>query len=767
MTRPPHRTHAYPLACAGLLAAPAAHAAIDPALRETIAASGYLLPLAMGLLLLALTLTLYTWRLNRRLHRTQADLAKAEAEWTHAMDFLDDPMYLVDLDDRLVRANRAFYRQIGLPPAQAIGRDVRTLIHLKPEDTPCPVCAARLERRDAFFTKEPNDPSNPTGKPLEITIKVIRDTFGAPIGVIQGLRDMSHLRAAEQALRQEQERAHVTLQSIGDAVITTDVRGRIDRANPVALQLLDIEQAQLCDRHHRDILHIVDEISGAALNPIERCLSQREHVLHTGNNLLLRHDGQSVAVNVTAAPILDSSAEVVGAVLVLHDVTEMRGMARQLSYQATHDALTGLINRQEFEIRLQQALDSARVDNKQHALIYLDLDQFKVVNDTCGHLAGDELLKQVAALLVGGVRNVDTLARLGGDEFGVLLEACPMEQASVIAEQLRALLRDFRFAWEDKVFEVGASFGLVPVSADSGSRIDILSAADTACYVAKDRGRNRVHAYLPDDSALARHHGEMHWVHRITHALDQNRFELFYQTIRPLADADDELGHFEILLRMRDEQGGLVLPGAFIPAAERYQLMPAIDRWVIRNTFEKLQAARLDTPSPHLACAINLSGQSLCDEDLLDYIVDALDRSGLAPHCICFEITETAAIANLTNAKRIISALKAMGVRFALDDFGSGLSSFGYLKNLSIDYLKIDGSFVRDIVDDPLDRAMVSAINEIGHLMGIDTIAEFVETPAALETLRALGVDFGQGYAIDPPRPLSTLVRTLPQSVKI
>lgn len=432
----------------------------------------------------------------------------------------------------------------------------------------------------------------------------------------------------------------------------------------------------------------------------------------------------------------------------------------RLSYQATHDVLTGLVNRREFERRLEIALISARQEGRVHALFYLDLDQFKIVNDTCGHVAGDELLRQLTVLLQSKVRDTDLLARLGGDEFGVLLENCPLEQAQVVADLLRQTVKDFHFVWHNKPFVIGVSIGLVPLNQDCESLACVLSRADTACYTAKDLGRNRVHVYRAGDSELAVRQGEMNWVARITHAIEENRFRLFYQTIMPLADEDREGEHFEILLRMLDDdQGELIPPMAFIPAAERYNLMPSIDRWVVSTAFGlywKIFPATVDVQRH--TCTVNLSGPSLCDDHFLEFIKRQFQLYQVPCQHICFEITETAAITNLARATEFINALRVMGCRFSLDDFGSGLSSFTYLKNMAVDYLKIDGSFVRDMVDDPMDAAMVESINQVGHVMGLKTIAECVENEDVLARLREIGVDFVQGYAIKRPSPLDELI---------
>jgi diguanylate cyclase (GGDEF)-like protein len=437
-------------------------------------------------------------------------------------------------------------------------------------------------------------------------------------------------------------------------------------------------------------------------------------------------------------------------------------MAQQLSWQASHDALTGLVNRREFENRLRKALEGVARDKHPHALLYVDLDQFKVVNDTCGHVAGDELLRQVSMLLRDRIRESDTLARLGGDEFGVLLTACPQRIAEDIASKLLGTVKEFRFVWQDRTFEIGASIGLAVVADPDESMDSLMSAADMACYAAKDLGRNRVHVYNANDADLSQRHDEMQLVSRITNALDEGRFALYRQKIVPLGERDNGAQHYEILLRMVDEDGQLVPPGAFMPAAERYNLMPTIDRWVIRTFLSEFRedlrrlASDCRTSTPGMSCfyTINLSGASLADDNFLEFIEGELAAHGIPPNVIAFEVTETVAIANLARAVTFMRELRARGCLFALDDFGSGVSSFAYLKNLPVQFLKIDGSFVKDMTDDPIDRAMVSSINEIGHVMGVRTIAEFVEDAETFRELERLGVDFAQGFGIERPQPL-------------
>ena len=425
---------------------------------------------------------------------------------------------------------------------------------------------------------------------------------------------------------------------------------------------------------------------------------------------------------------------------------------RKISHQASHDDLTGLLNRRAFEYELKALVDDAETSGGEHALLYLDLDQFKIVNDTCGHMAGDDLLRQLTSLLSERLRKTDTIARLGGDEFGILLKNCPLAVAIKVGEALRKSVEEFYFSWEGRSFSLGASIGVVPVLQDSGGLTEALSTADMACLVAKQEGRNRVHVVDTEDRLIVRHRGEMEWVGRIKEALDHDRFQLHCQLVIPTASGAVECRHLEILIRMLGPDGSLIMPGAFIPAAERYDLMSAVDKWVVQHAIHWLERQHLHIQP--LKLMINLSGQSLCDEHFLLFVLEALEASRVTAQHICFEITETAAIANLAKAQSFIETLRSRGCEFALDDFGSGLSSFSYLKSLPVDYLKIDGAFVKDMIDDPIDCAMVKSINEIGHVMEKKTIAEFVENDAILERLKELGVDYAQGFGISRPQPL-------------
>ncbi len=438
------------------------------------------------------------------------------------------------------------------------------------------------------------------------------------------------------------------------------------------------------------------------------------------------------------------------------DVTEEFVLSNELSYQASHDELTGLVNRREFDIRLRRALTNARAQNSRHALCYLDLDQFKVVNDTCGHVAGDELLRRIGAVLQETVRKGDTLARLGGDEFGVLLEHCDLAQAERVAKVILKAVEAFEFEWNDSKFKIGVSIGLVPLTAESGDVTAVLSAADTACYEAKDQGRNRFHVYHADDEDLVRRHGEMQWVGRINRALEEERFVLFYQPIIPVGNSGIHKERMELLVRMVDEEGGLLLPGGFLPAAERYGLSAKLDRWVVENAIRWLSEHRSSADRLEM-CSINVSGHSLNDAGFAEFVVSQLKALQVPPELVCFEITETTAIANLKSAIAFMKELHKFGCRFALDDFGSGVSSFAYLRSLPVDILKIDGQFVRDMATDEVDAGMVTAIHEIARVMKKETVAEFVETDEVLERLKKVGVDFAQGYGVGRPAPLKDL----------
>jgi len=558
------------------------------------------------------------------------------------------------------------------------------------------------------------------------------------------------------ALRREKERLEATLAAIGDGVIRTDLTGCIDYLNPVAERLTGWSAPEALGRPVTEVFRLVDEVTRTPIaDLVQLCLTEAKAVESAGQALLVSAGGQEYPVRDSVAPILDGDGVPEGAVVVFKDVTQLRGMEREMVYLASHDALTGLINRRELEARLKRALRNARSEGRQHAFLYLDLDEFKVINDTCGHLAGDEMLKQITALLRSRVRRSDTLARLGGDEFGVLLEDCPIDQARQIAEEIRRTVREFRFRFKDHLFDVGASIGFVPLDRNSGDLTHVMGAADAACYTAKAAGRNRVHEYQMDDTTVAERYGEMQWIHRIHAAFEERRFRLFYQLIQPLDEAASG-GELlcEVFLRMLDHGGKVIEPSAFIPAAERYHLIESLDRWVVKTAFRGLaEAQRREVVRPILFC-LTISGQALAEEGFLAFVAGEMEESGVDPRRLCFEITETAALSKLDSAIHFISLLKEKGCRFILSDFGSGLSSFSYLRDLPVDYLKIEGEFVQSMLGDRVKRALVESINQIGHVLGLQTIAEWVENRQTLDILKEVGVDYAQGYWLCRPQPL-------------
>lgn len=686
--------------------------------------------------------------------RRQAEqrIRVSRRELSHILDNIQDTYFRTDAAECIVQVSPSVTRLLGYSVNEVIGRGLDSLV-ADPEvvrDFMQQLAAGggRIRGYEVQLTRK-------DGGRVWVSTNAQHhyNDYGEIAGVEGTGHDITGLKQAEAALRAEKERALVTLGAIGDGVIATDTAGRVEYMNPVAEQLTGWRAMAVGGRPLAEVFHIVDEDTRQlAEDPVRVCLRGGGSYRIPGHPILLSAtDTVEYSVEVNVSPIADEDGRLTGAVLVFHDVTELRGLAREMSYQASHDMLTGLVNRREFELRLEAAIQTAVSEGMHHAVCYLDLDQFKVVNDTCGHLAGDEFLRQLAGRLQARIRESDILARLGGDEFGVLLEGCPLDKAVEIADDLRGVVKAYRFEWEDHNFEMGASVGLVAIDKDSGSLAEVLSAADSACYVAKELGRNRTHVFSYDDSDLARHHSHMLWVQRLQRALDRDSFVLYCQRADPVKAGADGIRYQEILLRMVEGKE-LIGPGVFIPAAERYHLMPAIDRWVVRHALQAL--ARKPGWDEKDLFAINLSGQSLGDDAFLDYVSGELAQSGVPAARICFEITETAAVANLRSAQKFIATLKRLGCAFALDDFGSGLSSFAYLKRLPVDFLKIDGRFVRDMATDPVDHAMVESINQLGHVVGVKTIAEFVENAAILEQLERLGVDYAQGYGVHKPAPL-------------
>ncbi len=531
--------------------------------------------------------------------------------------------------------------------------------------------------------------------------------------------------------------------------LSTD--GTILTVNRFGARQLDLSSDELQGCSIYDFIHPDDRVAAKML--FSACI-EAPHRVHKYELRKVCRDGGVIWVRETARLVSNVNQQD-NLLLVCEDVTENRRLSEKIAYQASHDALTGLVNRSEFDSIVQQEVKEANAEDSEHVLCYLDLDQFKVVNDTSGHLAGDELLRQLGEVLQLHIRKGDLLARLGGDEFGILMRYCTLGGAYNACEKLRNVIRDFQFAWEDRSFSVGVSIGISSINRSTGNAVEVLKEADAACYAAKEKGRNRVHVFRPDDEELASRQGEMQWVEKIRQGIDENRFILYGQLIVPISDNEEGL-HFETLVRYQDEKGNTIPPGAFLPAAERYNMASALDKWVIGQLFKWL-AENPELLEKLSLCSINLSGLSMSDESMLDFITGAFKRYSIPTNKICFEITETAAIGNLTYATKFIHQLREQGSSFSLDDFGSGLSSFAYLKNLPVDYLKIDGLFVKDILDDKVDLAMVRSINEVGHVMGKKTIAEFVENKQIFDLLNELGVDYAQGYAIAKPVPLDEL----------
>ncbi|MGD8407690.1 MAG: EAL domain-containing protein [Thiohalophilus sp.] len=779
-----------------------------------------------------------------------SSLERLSNVWKNALDFLNEPICLLDLEDRVVQANKAFLACLAHPDEEIIGQPVTRFFHPEGEEQSCPVCRARLAHRDAVVTLEAEDPRNHLGRSIQIHIGVVRDVEGNPTGIIQHIQDLSLVREAESRYRNTQKRFQALFEASFDPQLIVNSDGIIEQANAQCFEVLGYKNSELigepveillpeklrenhiqfrqaynqkpqsrpmgsselaCRRKDGTVLPVEisltpitidNEISVSAVirDVSERKKSERElqrlasfpelspipiievnqqgditytnpaardtfaHLEQTGTEHPALIDLQEMIDKVVNRdqPIV-RSIEVVGMVyeqqfsyvsdnnvvrIYSWDITEMRDMADEMEYFATHDGLTGLVNRSEFDRRINQLVNQTLRDNQEHGLCYIDLDQFKIINDKCGHGAGDELLRQLSYLLKKNIRDTDTLARLGGDEFGLLLPGCGIEKANEIAEEIRKIIADYRFAWENHVFTVGASIGLVPITRNSGGVKDIMSAADTACYVAKDTGRDRVHIYRQDDYELGRHIKNIEWAHRLQHALGENQFHLRKQLIHAIKPGLED--RYELLLTMEGEDGKHFLPGAFIPAAERFNLIKSIDKWVINEAFRLIKMGMLSASQ----VSINLSGDSLGDISMVSYVLNKIDEYKIDPEGLLFEITETAMITNLSNAQRLMSTLHSSGCRFALDDFGSGVSSFSYLQNLHVDYLKIDGDLIRNSVNNKINASMVRAINDIGHAMGIKTVAEFVESEEIYHSMCDIGIDYVQGYYIERSRPV-------------
>ena len=703
--------------------------------------------------------------------QAEAALRSSESRYRGLFENVVEGVYRASAEGKLESANPALVEMLGFDSvAELLALPSTQSLYVSPADREHVVGTLHRDGRvrNAEFQLRRRDGTVIT---VVENARVVRDLDGSIVGYEGTLADITERKRAEMQLSEEKEKAQVTLQSIGDAVITADADGHIEYLNPVAESLTGWETREAAGRPASDVFQMLSESTRQPIaSSILRCLREGRTVELTEPSLLVNRRGQEISIQDSAAPIRDRGGRLIGAVMVFHDVSQERRLQRALAYQATHDQLTGLINRREFESRVTEALALARVEpTLSHVLMYLDLDQFKVVNDTCGHEAGDRLLKQVTSVVQTRIRTTDTLARLGGDEFGVLLQDCTLETAQRIAEGLRQAIRDFRFVWQDRIMKVGVSIGLAEINGKADTLATVMSAADVACYSAKDSGRNRVQTY--QQGRAPERHREMQWVSRINRACEEDQLVLLAQTIVPIRKGVEKLRHFELLLRMRDESGQLVQPSEFIPAAERFNLMPAIDRWVVRQACSRLvhRRGQADGREPY-TLSINISGTTLNDEQFLDYVIAEMAAADVSPGALCFELTEAAAMTSLAAATHFIAELRSRGCRFALDDFGSGLSSFIFLKNLPVDFLKIDGQFMHNVAHDRIDRSMVEAIAQIGETMGIRTIAERVDSAEVLARLADIGIQYAQGHYIGAPQPvdiLDALLDTDPSHVRL
>lgn len=570
------------------------------------------------------------------------------------------------------------------------------------------------------------------------------------------IQNQSNLMRIEAELLEEQTRNKLTLELLKEGVIITDQSLDVVHMNPVAESLTGWPAFEAEGHNIKEIIRLIDSVNRERFEIPGLSAIQESRTIHVDQNLLLvNNQNDERAIELTIAPHYPAENNVCGSVMIIKDLSETKRLTSEIQHRASHDALTGLLNRQEFEYQLEKSIASAAMHDVQHVLCYIDVNQFKIINAQAGHTAGDYILKEVAHLLRSKIRSIDYIGRLGGDEFAILLFNHSLENARRTAQSLIDVFQGHNFSWETQSFELGLSVGVVPVTKESPEPAQMLTRAELTCYSAKERGRNQVHIYQTDDDELTRKHAEILRAAGITGALQEDRFMLYCQPIVSLSLGNRSIQHYELLLRLNDSNGNIIMPGSFIPAAERYGLMPNVDRWVIHTALHNYHETFGEKSGVHIA--INLSGNSLNDDKLLDFIKDELQSSQVNPQQVCFEITETAAINNLSQASHLIKELKSIGCFFALDDFGSGLSSFTYLKNLPVDYLKIDGSFVTDMSKDNIDYAMVEAINQLGHVMGIGTIAECAESEEVVEQLRKLGVDFAQGYAIGSPIPMDGL----------
>ena len=712
-------------------------------------------PYAIDALLHSIKIAIEKIRLKEENKRIQSRLAKSEQMHRFFVESSPDIIYMLNEQGEFVFLNNAIETVLGFSKNEMKGRHYSTLVYQ--DDLEKAQHAFNERRTGERSTKavelrlrceNSNQPKYIETNSITIVLssKGIykqKDDQKEFVGTYGVIRDINDRKLSENTLR----KLNLAVENSPNLIIITDQNGTIEYVNQKITEISGYSMHEVIGK--KTSLFKSGETPKHQYQELWETITSGQ--VWRGVLKNKKKNGQIYWSQQSIAPMLDSDGRVTHFIAIQEDVTEALKLNEQISYQATHDPLTDLINRNEFDRRLKRVIQTARTTDSEHALCYLDLDQFKVVNDTCNHTAGDELLRQLSRQFSQLIRQRDTLARLGGDEFAILMEHCSLEQAKRTAEKIHKLVEKFQFRWEGHSFRVGVSIGLVTITADNGGFETLLKQADMACYRAKEAGRNRTHVYSENDQSPTLQYGAMSWLAKINQALENNGFRLYMQQIVPLDPAPGE--HYEILLRMQDQQGNIVMPGAFLPAAERYQLSTKIDQWVIRTLFN-WYAKNPNRLEALLLCSINLSGSSLGDEEMAPFIVEQFERTGIPTSKICFEITETATISNLTLACQFIKRIKDLGCQFSLDDFGSGLSSFAYLKNLPVDFLKIDGVFVKDIASDPVDLAMVKSINDIAHVMGRKTIAEFVENDAILALLKDLNVDYVQGYCNDQPIPL-------------
>ena len=668
-------------------------------------------------------------QLFEALHAKDAQARKREQLFRDLADTM--PEVILVHGEQIMFANHEAGELLGVPTETLVGRDVTDIIRPAYRNRTRKVIAEQLAggQQAVRYELQLID-GDERARWVEATGTRMR--YHGRSVILTVARDITYRKSVEATLGRGRHQAQVTLESLGEGVITADASGNIDYMNAAAEKLTGTAREESVGKAFGDIVKLVDESDHRDLgDPVSRSLVKRQRVSMGRRALLIPvGGGNEISIDATASPIVGPNDAVSGAVIIMRDVGELRGLTREMSYQASHDPLTGLVNRREFERQVNRALDKAKAEDAHHMLCYMDLDRFKVVNDTCGHQAGDNMLREVATLLREHVRDSDTVARLGGDEFSLLLMGCPLDKARQIADDVCAAVRGYRFTWQDRIFDIGISIGIVEISQKSGALEDILSAADSACYVAKQQGRGRVHVYSATDEAAARQRGEIHWLRKLQTAIREERFELYTQPIISVAGRVPSGPAVEVLLRMNDAEEGLVLPQEFIQAAERYQLIGEVDRWVLRATLDAVSSGAIRLPDER-SVAINISGQTMAEPAFLDFVIECLDHSQVDPAQICFEVTESAVLSDIDHARRFIGVLHGMGCSFGLDDFGSDVGSLASLQGLDIDFLKLDGVYTHNLTTNSVSQDVVSAVTRLSKAVGFKVIAETVESSAS------------------------------------